>query len=227
LTTTPPLRALISADALRRNAVAALARGGAVADLRRDAWGHGLALVAPVLRAAGVVRAVVDAEALGEPALAGIDADTTADAADPIDPALLLGLPGSGGMPVMELRGRVLSLKPLLAGEGVSYNYTHRATRDTRIALVTGGFGQGVARSLGNHVRVGLGDMLAPIVGRVAMDVCVVDVDALPVAPGDPVVYFGGTGPARDGLSAWADASGLAPAELAAAIGFHARREAA
>ena len=226
MTTTPPLRALVSRAALRRNARRALGSAGedAAADLRRDAWGHGIALVAPALREAGVHRALADdADA---PALASRGMTRAEDARAVLDAGLLYGLPGSGGEPVMRLLGRVLSLKALLAGEGVSYNYAHIAPRDTRIALVTGGFGQGVSRAIGNHARVEVRGALAPIVGRVAMDVCVVDVGALPeVERGDDVVYFGGDGPARDGLADWADASGLTAAELVCAVGLHSRRE--
>ena len=50
--------------------------------------------------------------------------------------------------------GTVLVVKPLRAGEGVSYGYTHRAARDTRIALVVGGYAQGIVRALGNRAPV-------------------------------------------------------------------------
>ncbi|MCH3159094.1 hypothetical protein K3X38_14655, partial [Listeria monocytogenes] len=53
------------------------------------------------------------------------------------------------GVPAMTLVGTVLSTKRLLAGEGVSYGYRFRAPADTRVALVTGGYAQGVVRSAG------------------------------------------------------------------------------
>ncbi|MFT4211373.1 MAG: alanine racemase C-terminal domain-containing protein, partial [Microbacterium sp.] len=164
--------------------------------------------------------AVVD-----DPALLAGTGLTAADAAPDAAPRDLFGLPGSGGEPVMRLAGSVLSLKPLRAGEGVSYNATHVAARDTRIALVSGGFGQGVARSLGNRVQVEIGGRRHPIVGRVAMDVCVVDVAAAPIAADDEVVYFGGTGPARDALAEWEAASGLRGTELVCALGLRLPRE--
>ena len=75
------------------------------------------------------------------------------------------------------LRGAVLSLKRLRQGEGVSYGYTHRApARHAVVALVTGGYAQGVVRALGNAASVVIAGERHPIVGRVAMDVCVVDV---------------------------------------------------
>ncbi|MBN9187598.1 MAG: alanine racemase, partial [Microbacterium sp.] len=56
----------------------------------------------------------------------------------------------------MSLVGRVLSTKVLLADEGVSYGLTYRAPEDTHIALVTGGYAQGVLRGLGNRVSVSI-----------------------------------------------------------------------
>lgn len=222
---TAPLRVRLSASALAANASAAVRRAGAhaVADLRRDAWGHGLEFVAPALVAAGVRAAVADAADRGPVTERGL---TVTDAAPTLDTALVLGLPGGGGAPVMRAAGTVLSTKPLLAGEGVSYGYTYRAAADTRIALVTGGYAQGVVRSLGNRVAVEIAGALHPVIGRVAMDACVVDIGDAPVEAGAEAVFFGGDGPARGALGAWAEASGLSAAEIAAAVGFRAVREA-
>lgn len=215
------LRAQISRSALEANAIA-LAGPDAVADLRRDAYGHGVAIVAAALNAAGVHRAVVDERDSDTLRLAGL---TRAEAAATLDPRDLFGLPGGGGEPVMRLVGSVLSLKLLRAGEGVSYNYTHVAAQDTRIALVSGGYGQGVVRAIGNHADVEIAGVRHPIVGRVAMDVCVVDVGHAPVQADDEVVYFGGAGPVAGALAEWERASGLRGAEIVCALGLHVGRE--
>ena len=206
-------RAVISLSALGEAARAAVAAGGEVADLRGDALGHGASRVAEIVRDAGV-RAV------------RLDGSAPAGEAD-IDSVLLYGLPGSGRVPAMTLSGRVLSVKPLRAGEAVSYGYTHRAEADTTVALVTGGYAQGVVRALGNSAHVEVDAVLRPIVGRVAMDVCVVDLQdpASSVEPGAEVVFFGGAGPARDALSTWSSATGLRMTELIAVAGAKAVRE--
>ncbi len=218
-----PLRATISPSALVENARRAVRdAGAAVADLRRDAFGHGIAVVASALVEAGVRSAVVDEAARAAAETAGLAAT---DASPTLDSRTLYGLPGGAGEPVMRLAGSVLSTKRLLAGEGVSYNYTHIAERDTRIALVSGGFGQGVVRALGNRVSVEIGGARHPVVGRVAMDVCVVDVSDAAPRPGDEVVYFG-SGLVRDGLAHWEEATGLTGAELVCALGLRVAREA-
>lgn len=222
---TAPL-ARISRSALSLNLRAVLSstsRG--VVDARADAWGHGLALVADTALQAGAAALLVDQE--GAAALAGsVDpANLTFEGAT-ASPDAVYGLT-AGFTPVMSLHGTVLSLKRLRAGEGVSYGYTHRAPRDTVIALVTGGYAQGVVRSLGNAVTVRLARERHPIIGRVAMDVCVVDVGADPAAErGDEVVFFGDPAHGDPALSEWTAASGLTGAELVTAVGLRSEREA-
>lgn len=213
------IRALLSSSRLAAHAHTA-GVAGAVVDLRRDAWGHGIRFALPVLADAGVGGVLVDERDRGAAAEAGVD---VTDAPATVEGRHLFGLPAA---PVMTARSRVLSLKTLRRGEGVSYGYTHRATEDTRIALVSGGYGQGVARALGNRVAVEIAGGLHPVVGRVAMDVFVVDIGAAAVASGDDVVLFGGDGPAQDAVGTWAAATGLDAAELVCAVGLRARREA-
>jgi alanine racemase len=215
-------RAVISRSALRESARAAVHAGGTVADLRADAFGHGVHEAARIIQSAGVSRVVVDEVSLASLRGDGIDAVT--DEAPDIDSTLLYGLPGSGQVPAMVLTGRMLSRKLLRAGEAVSYGYTHRAERDTTIALVTGGYAQGIVRALGNNATVGIGAGLRPIIGRVAMDVCVIDLQTDEAPERTDVVYFG-AGPAVDGLSAWARVTGLRMTELIAVAGAKAVRE--
>jgi alanine racemase len=188
--------ALVSESALRHNA--RLAAGGDDV-LAADAYGHGATWVASVLADLGM-----DAGAL--------------------DAGMLYGLPGSHLRPVMSLRGRALGTKPLLRGEGVSYGYTHRASSDTTVALVTGGYAQGVVRALGNAATVSIEGRRHRIVGRVAMDVSVVDVEDAVVARGTEVVFFGDPSDAHPSLEEWTDATGWTAAEIVAAVGVRAER---
>lgn len=223
--------ARVSASAIAHNAALALARlpegTRAIADLRADAWGHGAPAVAAELLAAGVDRLVVDdAPAVRVLAAAGVAGATTSAAPD-LDPTTLYGLPGGApdAVPAMRLSGTVLSVKALRAGEGVSYGYRFRAAADTRVALVTGGYAQGVVRDLGNRARVTIGGASLPIVGRVAMDVCVVDVGDAPVRRGDEVVFFGDPRAGEPSIAGWVEATGLRADELVTAVGLRATRE--
>ena len=71
---------------------------------------------------------------------------------------------------------------------------------------MSGGYAQGVARAIGSRAVVLFGDDEAPIIGRVAMDVCVVDIGGIDVGPRDEARFFGAARP--DLLRAWADATG-------------------
>lgn len=221
-------RAVISRGALLEAASSAAAAGGHTVDLRRDAWGHGLMDVARAASGAGIPRMLVDG--LAEvAALADAGIDATSEGTADIDPALLYGLPGvtmpPRTRPVLSLVGRVMSTKDLRAGDAVSYGYTHRADADTTVALVTGGYAQGIVRALGNRARVDVGGISRPIIGRVAMDVCVIDLQGATASVGDPVVYFGGDGPVASALSDWSAITGMSIAELVTVAAQHAIRE--
>ncbi|WP_278101652.1 alanine racemase C-terminal domain-containing protein [Microbacterium proteolyticum] len=192
--------ARVSERNLRANAL--LAPVGAADDvLAADAWGHGAEWVASVLASVGV-----------DP--------------DEFEAATLFGLPGGDlrARPVLSLHGRVLGTKALLTGEGVSYGYTHRAPRDTTVALVTGGYAQGVVRSLGNVADVVIDGRRHRIVGRVAMDVCVVDVDDARPPRGSGVVFFGDPEAGHPSLREWTDATGWSAGEIVASVGARAVR---
>lgn len=219
--TAPIARISLAALRLNLRAVLSSARGGVI-DVRADAWGHGVHEIAGAALGSGADALLVDA--YGAAQLDGeVDADLLVSAGDAASPEAVYGLT-PGFFPVMSLRGRVLSTKPLRKGEAVSYGYTHRADHDTTIALVTGGYAQGVVRSLGNSATVWIAGEPRPIIGRVAMDVCVVDVRDTGIAAGAEVVFFGAEheGPA---LRDWSAASGLTPAELVTAVGLRAERE--
>lgn len=217
--------AVISRSALDLNLRAVIgSTRGAVIDVRADAWGHGALLVASQAVAAGAARILVDEHARAaladevDPALFSTTAEATAAEA-------VYGL-STGFTPVLSLRGSVLSVKELRAGEGVSYGYTYRAPADTVVALITGGYAQGVVRSLGNAASVLIAGERHPIVGRVAMDVCVVEVGSRNAARrGDEVVYFGDRSTGSPTLAQWSAASGLTSAELVTAIGLRNDRE--
>lgn len=215
-------RAIVSAHALRNAAQAAVAQGGRCADLRADAYGHGVLEVARVVADAGVSAVLVDDDR--REALSGVPLEVITRGEADIDPAQLYGLAGADTRPAMRLSGQVMSTKRLRAGDAVSYGYTYRASRDTTVALITGGYAQGIVRALGNHAHVEIHDVLHPIVGRVAMDVCVVDVGETAPDVGAPVVYFGGDGPARGALSEWSRITGLRADELVTSAGLKGAR---
>lgn len=102
------------------------------------------------------------------------------------------GLDGPGLLPVMALKSRIASIRSLPAGTCVSYGRTHTLARDSRLATLPIGYADGLFRLCSNQLSVRIGTGWAPIVGRVCMDMCVLDVTDLPQAkPGDEVILYG------------------------------------
>jgi alanine racemase len=94
--------------------------------------------------------------------------------------------------PAMTLKSRVGRIRTLPPGSSVSYGRTYTTTRPTTVALVPIGFGDGLSRQLSNKGSVLIRGKRAPIVGRVCMDQCIVDVSGIPeVQQDDEVVLFG------------------------------------
>lgn len=77
--------------------------------------------------------------------------------------------------PVVTLRARVVSLRRLASGDSVSYGAEWRAAVPTTIATVAIGYADGVRRSVQGRAQVLLGGCRRPVVGRVTMDMLMVD----------------------------------------------------
>ena len=108
------------------------------------------------------------------------------------------GLDGPGLRPVMTLKTRVASVKTMPAGTPVSYGCTHVLDRETKLAALTIGYADGLPRLCSDKLEVLIGGRRARVVGRICMDMCMVDVTGLDVKPGDEVEIFGEGLPIED-----------------------------
>ncbi len=110
--------------------------------------------------------------------------------------------------PALTLKSRVVRVWTLAPGESVGYGRTFIADRESRMALVPIGYGDGYLRSLSNRGAVLIRGQRAPVRGRVSMDQIVVEVTGIPdVAVGEEVVILGRQGEAEiraEDLAAWA-----------------------
>lgn len=96
--------------------------------------------------------------------------------------------------PVMRLVSEIISLRDLPAGVSLSYGYTFTTKRPSRIATIPAGYADGYPRSCGNQATVLVRGKKVPVVGRVCMDMCLIDVTDVPEAVrGDRVILFGET----------------------------------
>lgn len=129
--------------------------------------------------------------------------------------ALLYGLkgdilaPNRGDLPALDVRpamrfvSRIEHLKTVPANTPLGYGCTFRTERESRIATVPAGYADGIRRVLSNRGEVGIRGARAPIVGRVSMDLTIVDVtDIEDVGLGDAVVIVGPGGPSAEEVAA-------------------------
>ena len=122
--------------------------------------------------------------------------------------------------PVLSLKSRVVYVKTLPAGYGISYGATYVTPSERRIATIPVGYGDGDARSLSNKGEVLIRGRRAPIVGRVCMDQFMVDVTDIPdVCEGDVVTLIGSDGQERITLEELGEKSGRFNYEFACDLG--------
>jgi alanine racemase len=97
-----------------------------------------------------------------------------------------------GLQPVMSLETSVIAIRQVPKGETVGYGGAWRAQRDSVVAIIAAGYGDGLPRNLPSGTPILIGGRRAPLVGRVSMDMIAVDVSELPDAHvGTPVVLWG------------------------------------
>ena len=111
--------------------------------------------------------------------------------------------------PVLSFHARLVLVKSLPKGTAVSYGRTHTLARDSRIAIVAAGYGDGIPTAASGRGQLLVRGRRCPILGRVTMDQTLVDVTDLPeVAVGDIATILGTQGEGRITVAdfcGWAD----------------------
>ncbi|MCA9570585.1 MAG: alanine racemase, partial [Myxococcales bacterium] len=127
--------------------------------------------------------------------------------------------------PVLRLTTRVVSVKDVPAHHPVGYGRTwETGERSRRIAVVALGYADGYPWSLSNRGEMAIGGARCPVVGRVCMDVTMLDVTGVPdVHPGTEVVVYG-PGPGEPDLVRCAALAGTIPYELLTRLSPRVRR---
>lgn len=130
------------------------------------------------------------------------------------------GRPDDRIRPVATLTAEVLQVRDLPAGESVGYSRAYVAEGPVRIATAAAGYADGVLRSYSPHGQVWAGGGPRPIIGRVSMDVCALEVTGTDIAVGDAVEFFG----ANRMLDDAAAAAGTVAWELLTSVGARVER---
>ncbi|MBI2498099.1 MAG: alanine racemase [Opitutae bacterium] len=122
--------------------------------------------------------------------------------------------------PVFSFHTRVGLVKELPAGTGISYGRTFRLPRPSSVAILTAGYGDGMARAGSNRAQVLLHGQRCPVLGRVTMDQTIVDITGVrkKVKCGDPVVLVGRQGAAGISITEFSEWSDSIPWETLCSV---------
>lgn len=116
-----------------------------------------------------------------------------------------------GLKPVMSFRTAITALHHYSAGASIGYGGTWKTERASLVGVLPVGYGDGYPRHIGNNTPVWINGTLAPIVGRISMDMMTVDLtDCQPVELGDTVELWGSNLP----IEIIAKSAGTIPYEL-------------
>jgi alanine racemase len=110
--------------------------------------------------------------------------------------------------PVMSVKARVLFIKKIHSGRGVSYGHTFKTKKDMPAAIISVGYSDGYLRAVSNRAHVLINGVACPVRGRVTMDQAIIDISrAGRVRVGDEVVVLGRQGGQEitaDDVAKWA-----------------------
>ncbi|MBI4633591.1 MAG: alanine racemase [Deltaproteobacteria bacterium] len=128
-------------------------------------------------------------------------------------------------LPVMTFKTRVILIKEFPEGYGIGYGRTYITEKPTRIATLPVGYGDGYGFVLSNQGEVLIRGQRAPIVGRISMDMCTVDVTGIgDCRIGDEVVMMGRQGNEYLSAADIARREGTISYEVLCALGKRAPR---
>jgi alanine racemase len=124
-----------------------------------------------------------------------------------------------GLRPAMTLSARLVLVKRLPTGSGISYGHTYTTERDTTVGLVPLGYADGVPRAGSNVGPVFAAGRRRTVAGRVCMDQFVLDLGDDTAEVGDDVVLFGPGDGGEPTAQDWADATGTISYEIVTRVG--------
>jgi alanine racemase len=120
--------------------------------------------------------------------------------------------------PVLSWKTRIAQMKDVGAGDYIGYGLTYEARRPMQVAVIPVGYYEGLDRRLSNSGRALVRGQSAPMVGRVAMNMVVLDVTATGASVGDEVVLIGEQDEAEIAVEELAEKTGTIPYEVLARI---------
>jgi alanine racemase len=136
-----------------------------------------------------------------------------------IDPSHTVAL-----RPALTLAAPLVDVREVPAGAGVGYGHDWVATAPTRLGLVPLGYADGLPRAASGRAEVLVAGARRPTVGRISMDMAVIDLGDHRAHRGDPVVVFGPGSLGEPTVREWADWSGTIEHEIVVGLGSRFER---
>ncbi|HEX6975088.1 MAG TPA: alanine racemase, partial [Vicinamibacterales bacterium] len=138
-----------------------------------------------------------------------------------VPPPLAMTLPLG---PALSLHSRIVAVKGLRPGEGTGYGIKTDVDKPSTLAVVPAGYADGLDLRLAGRGHMLVRGRRMPIVGSVCMDMTMIDVTGMDVAPGDEVVIVGQQGDESIGVREIAATIGTIPYELLCRVGARIER---
>ena len=111
--------------------------------------------------------------------------------------------------PVMRFATRVLQVKEVPAGQGISYGHRYVTEHPTKLAVLPVGYADGYLRRMAGKAEVLVAGQRAPVRGMICMNACMADVTEIPgVKAGDEAVLLGSQGTEEiraEEIASWSD----------------------
>ena len=119
-----------------------------------------------------------------------------------------------GNKPVVSIKSHIISIHSVKKGDTIGYDRTYKCKSATRIAVVPIGYADGFCRRLSNNFDIIINNKKYPIVGRICMDVFMVDVGKDDISVGSSVILLGESKGNKITLNDYAEKIGTSPYEV-------------
>ena len=119
-----------------------------------------------------------------------------------------------GNKPIVTIKSHIISIQNVKKGDTIGYDRTYKCSKSTRIAVVPIGYADGFCRRLSNNFNVIINNKKYPIVGRICMDVFMVDIGKDDISVGNSVVLLGESKGNKITLDDYADKIDTSPYEV-------------
>jgi len=117
--------------------------------------------------------------------------------------------------PVLKLKSHITQIKELRKGEKIGYDFAYRAQKNMKIAILPIGYYDGVDRRLSNKGFVSINNVATSIVGKVSMNLTIIDVSNIPnVKNGQEVILYSDISSAKNSVGSAAKLCGTIPYDL-------------